>query len=219
MKNISTAYKLNIVSFVLILLSSIWMFSGLHFGTAPGALEANRLMMFKYYTVDSNVIMGFIALYAAIMQKKVLDGKSTILPVHFYIVKLIGVVGVTLTMLVTIFFLVPTMGFVTCFNNSNLFLHLVNPIISIVTFLCFESTDTLAFKHSFTGISTMLIYAVYYVTVAVIHSHANVVDEGYDWYGFLVMGVTSGFIIIPLIVLITYLISLCLWFVNRKLYK
>ncbi len=211
------SYIFNLTTFVLILFSTEWMFSGLHFGNAPTALEANRLMMFKYYTVDSNVIMGIIALIAAIVDYRVLNKKIARVPMWMKVLKLIGVVGVTLTMLVTAFFLVPTMGFSTCYNNSNVFLHFINPVISIYAFLRFDATSEMKFRHTFTGIITMLIYAVYYVTLAVIHSHNNIVDPGYDWYGFLVQGVTTGFIIIPLIILVTYLISLCLWAINRKI--
>lgn len=214
--NLKAAFWGNIVTAVLILLSSIWMFSGWHIGSASAVLEGQRLAMFKFYTVDSNVLMGIIALVAAVMQWLVLKGKLKELPVWVYIMNLIGVVGVTLTMLVTVFFLTPTMGLYNCFNNSNLFLHLFNPVASIVTFLCFEKTDSIKFSHTFTGISSMLIYTVYYVIVSVMHSSNNIVNPGYDWYGFFAMGVKSGFFVVPLVILITYIISLVLWRFNRK---
>lgn len=148
--------------------------------------------------------------------KKVIDGKIDKLPAWVYIMDLIGVVGVTLTMLVTVFFLTPTLGVYACFNNSNLFLHVINPVLSIIGFVCFEKTDLIKFKHTFTGITSMLIYAVYYVAVSIIHSHGNVVDKGYDWYGFFAFGLTSGFIVVPLLIIITYLISLILWKINKR---
>lgn len=211
-----TAFKLNIATFVLILFSTLWMFSGIRFGNAPAVLQGKRLAMFKYYTVDSNVIMGIIALYVATMQNKVLKGKIKELPAYVYVCKLVGVVGVTLTMLVTVFFLTPTLGAYACFNNSNLFLHVVNPLISIICFACFEKTESIPFKQTFTGTVTMLIYAVYYVTVSVIHSNGNRVDKGYDWYGFFALGLKSGFIIVPIIILITFGISFVLWKLNRS---
>lgn len=213
------AFRLNIITFCLILFSSIWMFSGIHFGNAPTLLEGSRLQMFKFYTVDSNVLMGIIALVAACIQKNAMKNNQEALPQWYYIMKLVGVVGVTLTMLVTIFFLTPTLGFYACFNNSNVFLHLINPVISIICFVCFENTDRLKFKHTFTGVSTMIIYAVYYVAVSIIHSHGNVVDPGYDWYGFFTFGLTSGFIVVPLLIVITYIISFGLWKLNRIFYK
>lgn len=37
------AYQINLVAFILILFSSVWMFSGLHFGNAPTTKELNSL--------------------------------------------------------------------------------------------------------------------------------------------------------------------------------
>lgn len=214
--NLSAAFWGNIITSVLVLLSSIWMFSGWHIGSAPSNLEGQRLAMFKFYTVDSNVLMGVIALVVAIVQFFVFKGKIKGLPVWVPVIKLVGVVGVTLTMLVTIFFLTPTMGFYTCFNNSNLFLHFVNPVVSIITFLWLEKCFSIKFIHTFTGVCSMVIYTVYYVAVSVAHSSNNVVAEGYDWYGFFALGLKSGFVIVPLLILITYIISLGLWAINRK---
>ena len=118
---------------------------------------------------------------------------------------------------VEVFFLAPTFenGWVVCFNNSNFFLHLVNPLISIFTFLKYERTKELEFKHTFMGITTMLIYAVYYVINCIVHSEGNVVAKGYDWYGFFALGLRSGVIVLPVIILITYGISFFLWKFNR----
>ena len=52
--------------------------------------------------------------------------------------------------------------------------------------------------------------------VSVIHSTGNRVDKGYDWYGFFALGLKSGFIIVPIIILITFGISFVLWKLNRS---
>lgn len=217
MKSLKKAYCLNIVTFILILLSTIWMFSGLKITPGPSSLTTSRFGMLKYFTVDSNILMGIIALWAAFEEKSVLDGKREKVSEKLYALKLMGVVGVTLTMLVTFFFLAPTFenGWVACYNNSNFFLHAVNPIISIITFVCYERTRSLRFVHNLYGIVPMVIYAIYYVIVSVIHSENGFVLEGYDWYGFLVMGIASAAIIVPLIVLITFGISVCLYNLNK----
>lgn len=217
-ENLRKAYILNIVTALTILFSVVWMFSGIKFFVEETELQASKLAMFKYYTVDSNVIMGIVAAIVAYMQKQVLDGKKQALSKTVYILKLAGNVGVTLTMLVTVFFLAPTFenGWVVCFNNSNFFLHLVNPLISIFTFLKYERTKELEFKHTFMGITTMLIYAVYYVINCIVHSEGNVVTKGYDWYGFFALGLKSGVIVLPVIILITYGISFFLWKINRS---
>lgn len=215
MEKLKRAFAMNITIIVLEIFSNLWMMSGVTLHGQATALSAARLAMFKYYTVDSNVIMGIVAIIMARMQWQILKGKRTEISVAGYLLKLIGTVGVTLTMLVTLFFLLPTMG-VGVLLNSNLFLHVVNPILSIVSFVCLEKTDCLTLKHSIFGIVTLVIYAVYYVAVTVGHAPGGIIAEGYDWYGFFVLGLKSGFVIVPIIILITYIISFFLWKFNRK---
>ena len=91
-------------------------------------------------------------------------------------------------MLITIFFLMPTMapkyGRFGLFMYSNFFLHLFNPLLSIVSFACFEKTKLISFRQTFWGIVPLVIYAVYYAGVSLVHSVEGVIAEGYDWYGF-----------------------------------
>ena len=60
-RKLQKAYVCNIVTGVIILFSVVWMFSGITFGHYEAALSAAGFGMLKYYTVDSNIIMGDIA--------------------------------------------------------------------------------------------------------------------------------------------------------------
>ncbi len=211
---------LNLCIFVLELFSNCWMMSGITISGTAGTLSAARLAMFKYFTVDSNVLMGLFALYIAIEQCLVLRGKKTEISKCASVLALTGTVGLTLTMLVTIFFLTPTMaaeyGLFANFKNSNFFLHLVNPILAIVVFLGFEKTTNIMFPHTCTATTPLLLYACYYVAQAFQHVENGKIIRGYDWYGFFMNGAKSVAFVLPIIIVITYLISLCLWKLNRR---
>lgn len=215
MRRLKIAFGFNVCIFILEVFALLWMMSGIH----GGVLSASRLAMLRFFTVDSNILMGIFALIAAIVQGRVLWGKKTEVPVFCYVIKLVGTVGVTLTMLVTIFFLAPTMGatygVLSLFSYSNFFLHLLNPIVSIIAFLCFERTKKIAFGHTVTGIIPLVIYAIYYTAAALTHTQDGVIAAGYDWYGFFFLGVKSAFIVLPLIIAITYGLSVLLWKLNR----
>ena len=47
------------------------------------------------------------------------------------------------------------------------------------------------------------------------HTSNGMIAAGYDWYGFFFLGVKSAYVVLPLIILITWLISLALWKLNR----
>lgn len=216
MSNPKKAFYANICLFLLEVFAVGWMMSGISGGVFTGA----RIRALRYFTVDSNILMGMIALLAAVDERKIIKGEKQDLSALIYTLKLAGTVGVTLTMLITIFFLAPksaaTTGYFSLFYNSNLFLHLVNPLFSIVSFLLFEKTDRIPFRDTFAGVIPMILYAVYYVEEALRHSKDGAIAAGYDWYGFFFDGVRSVVTVLPVMVLLTYVISLVLWKWNRK---
>lgn len=215
---IKKAFILNITIAILVVFSVIWMFSGIKILNIDDPFEVSKWEMLKFYTVDSNIIMGISAAAAAVREHMVMKGRAESVGTACMVFKLIGTVGVTLTMLVASFFLAPTTenGFLTCFGNSNLFLHLIIPAISIFVFLKYEKSSEISGIHTITGISSMLIYASVYIVNCLAHAVGDDVSMKYDWYGFFMFGVKSIFIILPVILLATYLISFLLWRFNRK---
>ena len=215
-KTTRTALILNICIFLLEVFAVCWMMTGF----SAGLLSAARLTALKYFTVDSNILMGITALIMAVDQSRVLKGKKSEVPASGYLLKLVGTVGVTLTMIVTVFYLAPTTAAVygpfAMFYGSNIFLHLLNPLLSIIMFVCFEKTEKIAFRHTLTGIIPMVIYAVYYVAAALSHTHNGVIDKGYDWYGFFFAGPRSALIVAPMLVLLAWGISCALRKMNRR---
>lgn len=216
MNKLKTACILNICIVILEAAAIVWMMSGI----SSGALTASRFFALRYFTVDSNILMGAAALIAAIDQWRVWKGKKEEVSAFTFIAQLTGTVGVTLTMLVTIFFLAPTMGATygvwSLFANSNFLLHLLNPVLSIVVFLAFEKTNRIARKHTFTAIIPLVVYAIYYTAAALTHVQDGAIMPGYDWYGFFFLGLKSAIVVLPLIIAITYGISFLLWKLNRR---
>ena len=208
----------NILIVVLTILTTIMMFTGFKF--IPGddlVLESNNLGMFRFFTVDSNIFMGIVALIFSILEFKLLAGKIDQIPKKYYILKLMGTTGVALTFLVVVTYLAPVIpnGFVLLFKNSNLFYHLVTPLLSIITFIFFEKTDALTFKNAFYGIVPTFLYEIYYLINILIHMENGKVSLLYDWYMFLQNGVWTAIIVAPLMIVITYVLSLIIWKLNR----
>ena len=218
MQHIRKAFIINICIFLLEIVSLIWMMSGL----SRGVLSAAGLRMLRYFTIDSNILMGIAALIAAIEEQAVIKGKKAEVPVTVWILKLAATASVTLTMLVTVFFLAPNSaakagfaGYMALFYNSNFFFHLFNPVLAIIVFVFFEKSDGIPFIHTFTGTIPLILYAVYYVAEALRHTENGKVMRGYDWYGFLVLGVRSAFVVLPLIFVITWGICFGFWKANK----
>ena len=207
---------MNILIFILVVLASIIMFTGFRFMEGPVAvLTASKLAMFRFFTVDSNIFMGIVSFIFIIKDIELLSGKIKEISKKYYILKLMSTTAVGLTFFVVFTYLIPISGSIMLMLlNSNLFFHLVVPVLSILTFILFEGTD-LKFKDSLYGIIPTVIYAVYYVTNILVHVENGKVAPIYDWYWFVQGGLWMAFIVVPLILLVSWIISLFLYKLNK----
>lgn len=219
MKDKSTIKKACIANLILTLLETFsvsWMMSGI----STGILSAAGLRVLKYFTVDSNIYLGVASFIAFIEQCRILKGKKKKVSSFICLLKLSATAAVTVTMLVTVFFLEPTMGryfgYLALFAHSNFFLHLFNPLAAIFTWVRFERNDVLTSKDVYLSAIPTLLYAIYYVVEVIKHTVDGVIMPGYDWYGFFVLGLKSAVVVMPVFVLFTYLVCLVLYRVSRN---
>ncbi|MBR1386353.1 MAG: hypothetical protein IJ568_05945 [Bacilli bacterium] len=218
-KTLRISFILNIIIFVFVVIATIFMFTGFKFmKTNSPLLTKSNIEMFKFFTVDSNILMGIVSLVFLIYDYMFLKGMIKKIPKLVYILKLTATVGVSLTFLTTVFYLAPFAGgdFLEYFKNSNLFFHLFVPVLSIITFIFFEKTDNLSMKSVLIGIIPMVIYAIFYLVNVLVHIKNGKVDFVYDWYLFAKGGKSSIIFVFIFMILITYLISYVLWLLNRS---
>ena len=210
---------LNIIITILVVMASIIMFTGFKFMHGYEiVLESTKLGMLKFFTVESNILMGIVSLIFAINEIKLINGKINEINKRNYILKLMSTTAVGLTFVVVFCYLgrIAKSGLSSLLMNSNLFFHLIIPALSILTFILFEKTDKLKFKSTFYGIIPTAIYGYYYLFNIIIHMENGKVSTTYDWYWFIQNGVWTALIVVPIIFLISYIISLILWKLNRK---
>ena len=212
---------LNLIIVILTVIGTYCMLNGIEFMGHEDNLSATKIEMFRFYTVDSNVLMGIVSLLFLISEIQILRCKKEKVSRLLYILKLIGTVGTSLTFLTVVLYLGPISknGMLSMFLNANLFFHLITPVLSIITFIFFENTDTLKFKDSFLGVSTMTLYAIFYVVNILIHVENGKVSPAYDWYWFVQNGVWTMIIVLPVMLFFTYLISFVLLKINNLFWK
>lgn len=219
MKKLKISLIINILIVILTIISSIIMFTGFKFmHDYKLVLETTKIGMFKFFTVDSNLLMGLVSLIFIIEEIKVLNGKEKEIKKIYYILKIMAATSVGLTFFVVFAYLGPITeyGIKSMITNSNLFFHLIIPVISILNFILFEKNDKLKFKDIKYGLVPTIIYSLFYLINVLIHMENSKVSTVYDWYWFVQNGVWTSLIVVPLMLLITYLISLIIWKLNRK---
>ena len=181
-------------------------------------VEKTKIEMFKLFTIDSNLFMGIVALIFVVLEYQVLKGKRKDISKNMYILKLMATTAVGLTFFVVFVYLGPITkgGIMSMLRNSNFFLHLVIPVLSIITFIFFEKNNKLKLRYVSWGLVPTFVYAIFYLTNILIHMENHKVSPTYDWYWFLQNGVWTALIVAPIIILITYMISFILWKLNKK---
>ena len=223
MKN-KISIALNSIIFVLVAFATTCMIFGVNIMSRSEevrAFTAANLSAFKYYTVDSNVFGALVTLVYVCFEIALARGKIERLPKILHLLRLAAATGLTLTMLVTAFFLIPQFGehWYILYIDNNFFFHLTVPLLSIITFIFFEGDTGISLKDSLFGIITMATYAVFYTINVFAHLGNGHPLKDYDWYGFLGGKITNAVIAIPAMLLITWGISLALWGGNKKVNK
>jgi hypothetical protein len=217
-KKIKVSLTLNILIVLMTIAACIIMFTGFKFMHAyPTILQSTKIGMLRFFTVQSNLFAGIVSLIFAIKEIQIIRGKRREISKRMYILKLMSSTAVGLTFFVVFAYLGPLIpyGVPALLMNANLFFHLIIPLVSIINFVCFERTDKLRFRNSFWGILPTALYGVYYLTNVCIHMEDGKVSPVYDWYYFVQKGVWTAAIVVPIMLLITYIISLIIWRLNR----
>lgn len=180
---------------------------------------------FKMFTVQSNLICGIVASIVLFFEILIIMKKKEELPTWLKITKMVSTTGVTLTLLVVVFYL----GFVAVaqgysyfimFYDANICFHLLTPLSAIISFIFFEGTNKINFKFTFLNLIHMFLYTIFYSINVLTHLNPDgSVNRKYDWYYFVNGGnYTLIFIVIGML-LFTYGIGFCLWFTNKKIYN
>ncbi len=218
-KKLKISYILNIGIVILTIIGTIFRLTGFQFMNANKIDLVDYISPYCFFTVDSNILMGIMAFVFAVYEYRLFKDKIEYIPKSIYILKFVFTVGVVLTFLTTAFYLAPfsEYGFYPFFANSNLFFHLIIPVLSLVTFCFFENTDKIKYKEICYGLVPMLIYAAFYTINGLTHMKNNKVPKLYDWYGFFKVGNNSIIFVFIIMLTFTYLICLMLWYINKKL--
>ena len=217
-KSIKISLIINILVAIMTIVASIIMFTGFKFMYAyETVLEGTKIGMLRFFTVQSNLLMGIVSLLFAIDEVRLLKNKINEMGAKMYNLKLMSCTAVGLTFFVVFAYLGPISkgGIPSMLMNSNLFFHLLIPVISILNFICFEKTNNIRLKNTLCGLIPTALYEGYYLTNIFIHMENGKVSPIYDWYWFVQNGVWTSVIIAPMILVISWIISLLIWKLNK----
>ena len=172
-------------------------------------LISSGLENLKYYTVLSNLFCGIVALaelVAHISRKSKFD---------FTMLKFMAATVTGLTAVIIAAFLQPTYPDLNMYQGSNLWFHLIVPVIAVAE--CVFTSDVASMMSLGRTMLTMIPSAVYglFYALNILFRGIGTWPDTNDWYGFLNWGWPIGIIIFLVIIIVTWLVSLALWLLNK----
>lgn len=157
--------------FLNVLISSLTLVLTIRFFRKDGTWHIrNGAAAFRYFTVLSNVFCAAAALLMCFA--------SSVSWV--WTLKYIGTVAVTVTMLTVFLFLGPNLGYKKLLTGPDLYMHLVTPLMAIVSFVFFERRG-MTIRTALLGVLPVLLYGVLYLYKVV---YAPEHKRWEDFYGF-----------------------------------
>ncbi|MBP5405138.1 MAG: hypothetical protein J6Y74_04250 [Clostridia bacterium] len=166
-----------------VLVFTIWILS-FFLWRGDAALSVNGWEDLKFFTVQSNLLVGIVAVVWLIT-----FAVTRAVPHWLSVLKYVSAVAVFVTFSVVLLFLGPFYGYKWMYSGSNLYFHLLIPIFAIAEEAIFG--EDVSFKESFFAALPPALYGVGYLANCL----ANGIGEGYatnDWYGFLTWGYGGG---------------------------
>ena len=184
---------LNFLIAVLVVGCTVWMMSGI-----KGPLADRGAAALKFFTVDSNILMGITAVIAAVLKIK----RKGELPRWALALYLVAAASVMLTFLVVALILAPFVptGYFSLFLKYNFFFHFFVPVLGAVDFIFFEDGRKLRFRACFLAIIAVALYGVYYIVPLMLTAAPDgTVNAARDWYMFFRLGTKM---LVPVILII-----------------
>ncbi len=145
------------------------------FRTEEGWSVKDGLAALRYYTLLSNLLCAFASLAFALA---LLRGG---VPRGIWLWKYVGTAAVTVTLLTVLVFLGPSVGYKALLSGRDLYLHLIGPLLAIVSFCFLERLYPLSFPLSLTGLVPVILYGTFYLYKVVLCPEEK---RWEDFYGY-----------------------------------
>lgn len=161
----SISFVVNIIIVAITLVMAIGLFRE----DGKWNLERGKRAL-RYFTFQSNLLCAVAALCMCLFPDAT----------WAYYLKVVGTAGVTVTMLTVFLFLARKYGIVPLLKGADLFMHLITPLLAIVSLCIFERRG-ISFGAAFLGMLPVVLYAPLYLYKAI---YAPEDKRWEDFYGF-----------------------------------
>jgi len=165
----------------------------------------------KYFTVQSNLLVGVVAVLWLVF--RLAKGKGGV-PRWLTLLKYLSTVAVSVTFLVVLTFLGPLYGYGRMYYGANLFFHLLVPLFAMGEYALLEEGE-ISFRMSFFAALPPFLYGIGYLTNCLVNGIGSWDTVRHDWYSFLEWGYPVGIAMFLLLCAVAWGLGLALRAMNR----
>ena len=214
MKQSNTRNKLSVICALLIIIFTVWSVTDMFLHVGSGNMQVSRAVVFRYFTVDSNILSA-VSVLALLIWRLTGSGRKRPageVPAALTALRFMGAVSVTVTLMTVLCFLGLLYGYASMFAGWNFYLHLAGPLLSIAAFVWFDPGKSLPGKMVWTSLIPTALYGAVYLYLVVVVGADN---GGWpDFYGFNIGG--RWMISLAAMLLATLLIGIVLHLARKK---
>ena len=224
----------NIISLIIniaIVVITFFAISQFFIGRGDANMQISGIRSLRYFTNLSNILAALGSLVCIVFNIMNIRYGSNTFPKAVYILKFAGTISVTLTFLTCVFFLGPInipilapygvpawRAYIFIFFGNAFYLHLITPILAIISCIFFEKTNSFEKKDSYLGIIPFILYAIAYIIMVAVVG----VERG-GWPDFYHFTFGGRMYLAPVSALVmffaTYLITKVEWKMYKKVNK
>lgn len=201
--------SLNFICFIFNILNVVLVSVCVYYFFAIGGtgnMEVQGVKCFKFFTVDSNILMALFSIPVMIYEITNVIYSKNRMPKAVIVLKYIGTVAVMVTFLTTALFLPQFYDIKFLFEGINFYLHLICPLFAFISLLV-ETQEEIKTRSIIFGTLPVIIYGAIYIYMV------KFSQEWEDFYGFDSEG--YGYLSYVIMILLTLLLS----FLILKLHK
>ena len=127
-----------------------------------GNMKVKSYSAFKYFTVQSNLLMAAVSLLMLVFNVIILINGGGEAPYWVIAVKHVGTVAVMLTFSVVMFIFVPATGLKFMIEGDSIYMHLISPLLALIAFVFLDRGPALSYTGVLYGMLPTALYAVLY---------------------------------------------------------
>ncbi len=210
------SFASNCVIVLIVAFAAFWMIRG---SAGSDLVNAKGIKALRFFTTDSNLLMGIVSLISAGYGFKILSEGEGSFPIWLSVLNLISVTSVMLTFTVVIFYLVPATGkFLWMYSGSNFAFHFFVPVLAALKYVLFEHEVLPPFVAVFLCLIPPAVYGIFYAAHILRRRAAGLeITKEHDWYGFFRGGVPGVVLVFSLNLAATFGLASLIWYCANSL--